>query len=221
MVFHTRRKFRKRGRTRPLGGPIRRRFRRRRPMTSGRVKRIIDAELKLNDLGVGPLDLPSGTGQVNQITNIAQGDSNTQRQGNWIKPTSWMGTITLTGNDANLDTTTQFRVGCVMWKENQNINPISIAQLMQDPVAPHQQYKVENKGQFKILWSRTGIVSNNTDNSQFQKVLRFYVRPSMKVFYDTADSLKNHLFLFAFSNVAAGSSPPSYSFDMRVRYTDS
>jgi len=84
-------------------GGIRRRFTgnrfRRKPMTTGRVMRIIDAELKVRDLGVGPIPIPSVLGSVLQISNVAQGDGNDQRTGNWIKPTSWMGTITLQGNE--------------------------------------------------------------------------------------------------------------------------
>ena len=93
------RRYRRRARrTRVMGG-IRKSFRgRRRPMTTGRVKRIIDAELKVRDLGVGPVPIPLGTGSFVHITSIGQGDLNTERAGNWIKPTSWMGTITVQGN---------------------------------------------------------------------------------------------------------------------------
>ncbi len=212
------------GKARRSGG-IQRRFRgtrRRRPMTTGRVKRIIDAELKVRDLGVGPIAIPAVTGSVIRISDIAQGDANTQRNGNWIKPTSWMGTITLTGNEAADPTLVpQFRVGCFVWKENESVNPATLTQIVQDNFAPHQQYNIENKGQFKILWSRTGILSNQDTNPQFLKVLRFYVKPPMKILYDDADPKNNHLFLFAFTDTDAADNPPTYSFDTRLRYTDS
>lgn len=201
---------------------VSRRNTRRRAMTSGRVKRIIDAELKIIDLGVGPVQIPSVTGLAVRISDIAQGDSNSERNGNWIKPSTWMGTITFQGNDAaDLGSIPQFRVGIVCWKENETLNPFTIAQIMQDTVAPHQQFNVENKGQFKILWSRTGILSNNNDNPQFLKVLRFYVKPSLKVLFDDAAPKNNQLFIFAYSDVAIGNNPPLISFDTRLRYTDS
>ncbi len=101
------------------------------PMTVGKVKRIINAELKVRDLGVGPVDLPSITGLVLHISNIAQGDLNTERNGNWIKPTTWMGTITVRGdNAANPSITPQYRVGVLCWKENDDVNTPTIAKIM-------------------------------------------------------------------------------------------
>ncbi len=200
-------------------GGIRRRVRRR-PMTSGRVKRIIDAELKFRDLDVGPVDIPSATGSVVLISNIGQGDSAIQRTGNWLKPVSWMGTITIQGNQNNVaDLTSLFRVFIVCWKENEDINALDLAKVVQDTASPHQGFNIQNKGQFKILWSRTGIVSNNTDNPQFQKMYRFYVKPSMKILFDDASLRNNHLFIIAYSDQAAD--PPSLIFSTRLRFTDS
>ncbi len=194
----------------------------RRPMTTGRVKRIIDAELKVNDLSVEGVAIPSVTGSIIQISNVAQGDSNMQRNGNWIKPITWMGTITLQGNPlADADTISLFRIGCVVWKENQNLNPVTIAQIMQETTDPHQQYNIENKGQFKILWSRTGILSNQNRNPQFLKVFRFYLRPSMKVLFDDADSKNNHLFIFAYTDIDTVDNLPDLAFSIRLRFTDS
>ncbi len=217
-------KFRNAGRRIPRRARMARRRPRRRtrkPMTAGRVKRIIDAELKVRDLGVGPIDFPNITGQIVQISSIAQGDTNLQRQGNWIKPVSWMGTITLEGGAGSSVDTQQFRIGCFVWKENQDSDPAVIDRIVQDVNAPHQQYNVESKGSFKILWSRTGILSNNVDNPQFQKVFRFYVKPTMKILFDDADSRKFHLFIFALSNVATLDSPLTVAFDTRLRFTDS
>ncbi len=196
---------------------------RRRPMTAGKVKRIIDAELKVRDLGVGPLEIPSTLGSVVHISNIGQGDANTERNGNWIKPSTWMGTITLQGNNADAGTgiVAQYRVGIVCWKENETANPLLLASIMQDTTAPHQQFNIENKGQFKILWSRTGILSQDDDNPQFLKVHRFYVKPPMKILFDDAAFKNNHLFIFAYSDIDTTANPPSYSFDTRLRYTDS
>ncbi len=53
----------------------RRRFTRRRPMTARRVRRIVDAELKVNDLGLGPIEIPSATGQMNSMSNIDLGEA--------------------------------------------------------------------------------------------------------------------------------------------------
>ncbi len=191
-------------------------------MTTGRVKRIIDAELKVRDLGVGPVAMPTVLGSFSHITSIAQGDANTQRNGNWIRPVTWMGTVTLSANATDLiNTTVQYRIGCILWKENHQINAANLAKIMQDTSAPHQQYNIENKGQFKVLWSRTGILSNDPTNPRFQGVHKFYIRPRQKVLYEGATFKNNHLFLFGYSDVATDANPPTISFDTRIRYTDS
>jgi len=210
-----------RSKARNTGFRRRRRFVRK-PMTAGRVKRIIDAELKVVDHSIGPAFIPQTTGVVFHVSNIDQGDDNNARTGNWIKPASWMGTVTVNGNEAADPTLIpRFRVGCIVWKENQTLNPIVLGQFMQNTVDPHQQYNIENKGQFKILWSRTGVLSNQDTNPNYQKILRFYVKPSMKVLYD-GDTLKNNqLFLFGFSDVDTALNPPQFTFSTRLRYTDS
>ncbi len=91
------RRYRRQRRKSNLMGGIRRSYTgaRRVPMTTGKVKRIIDAELKVRDLSVGPVAIPTLTGAFVHITAIGQGDANTERSGNWIKPTTWMGTVTV------------------------------------------------------------------------------------------------------------------------------
>ncbi len=219
--YRTRRK-----RTFATGG-IRKGFRgsrfvsRRTSMTTGKVKRIIDAEMKFRDLSVGPVDMPIVGGAIFHLSNIAQGDTNTQRNGNWIKPVSFMGTITVSGNPASGDLVSKYRVGVMYWKENQDVDPAAIAKIFQDVGDPHQQFNIQNKGQYKILWNRTGQVVNNTDNSQFVKLHRFYVRPPMKVLYDDDTFKKNHLFIFGLSDVDIANGPPQLVFSIRIRYTDS
>jgi len=205
----------------------RRRNRRRRPLkrrkavTTGQVRRIIDAELKVFDLGAGTV-LPSVVGATFHMSNIGPGDTSSQRTGNWIKPITLMGTITLQGNSAASSAVVpQYRVGVCCWKENEDVNPFAIAQIMSDTSAPHQQYSVVNKGQFKILWSRTGVLSNDVMNPQFQKVLRFYVKPPLKCLYSAGDFKNNQLFIFGYSQISDAANPPSILFDSRLRYTDS
>ena len=92
---------------------------------------------------------------------------------------------------------------------------------MQDTAAPHQQYNIQNKGQFQILWSRTGVLSNQDTNPQYQKVHRFYVKPRMKILFNNAAFKNNHLFIFAYSDIDAAANPPTLTFDTRLRFTDS
>ncbi len=209
------RKLRRRGfRAKPM--------RRTRRMTTGKVKRIIDAELKFVDVDLGPLPIPDATGVVTPITvGIVQGDAVNERNGNWIKPVTLYGTIVVNGNSAGATDTSFFRHMIVVWKENETNNPIDLGQIVQSVVFPHQGFNVQNKGQYRVLWSRTGIVSNNIDNNQFQKMYRFYVKPSMKVLYDGNAPKNNQLFFLSFSDINAGSNPPDVEFSLRLRFTDS
>lgn len=220
------RRYRRRARRTRMMGGIRKAYRAprryRRPMTSGTVKRIIDAELKFSDLDVGPVSIPQITGELTPISaQIGQGDLATQRNGNWVKPITWYGTIVVEGNAAEADTTSFYRLMCVVWLENQTNNPINLAQVVADVAEPHQGFSIVNKGQFKILWSRTGIVSNNTDNPQFQKMHKFYVKPTLKILYDGLTFKNNQLFILAFSSIPAGGNPPTIEFSSRLRFTDS
>ncbi len=193
-----------------------------RRMTTGRVIRIIDAELKVRDLGVGLVTIPASTGDITLISNVAQGDLNNQRDGNWIKPITWMGTITVIANAVDkVNSTVPYRIGCVVWMENEDLNSLNLGKIMQDNFAPHQQFNIENKGQFKVLWSRTGILSTDPTNVRFQVVHKFYLKPSKKILFDAATLKNNYLFIFGFSSVAQSNDPPSYRFDTRLRYTDS
>lgn len=211
--FRSRRRLKRRARI--AGG----RLSRRRPMTVGKVKRIIDAELKVQDSNVSRLATPSVGGFRVHLTNIDVGDSNDERTGNWIKPTALMGTVVMIGDAAQASILSRFKVYVVQWRESDDLNPATNEKIVQDSTNPHQQFNIESKGQFKILWSWNGFVLNNPDNSQFAKMKRFYVKPPRKVLYDDDVFKKEHLFIFAYSDQALN--PPLISYGIRLRYTDS
>ncbi len=216
-------KYRNAGRRVPRKARMARRKRySRKAMTPGKVKRIIDAELKVKDVAANGLNPDNLLGTIVRLSDVAVGDGNNQRTGNWIKPTSLMGTISIQGVDGIPDRSTKCRISIVQWKENQDADPIALDRIMQNVAQPHQQYNVESKGSFKILWSRTFTLVNQDENSQFLRTFRFYVKPSMKVLFDGADARKYHLFLVASSDKTALSGDvPLLDFNTRLRYTDS
>ncbi len=198
----------------------RRRTRGRRPrMTTGRVKRIIDAELKFKDEFIANLAMPSGAGIIVNLSGIDQGDSQSERIGNWIKPVTLYGTLNVQADEANAEPNQPFRIMIVQWRENQDNDPISLLSLVQNVNEPFQGYNIQSKGSFKILHTWVSTVIGNTDNSQYIKTHRFYVKPSTKILFDDTLQRKYNLFLVAFSDKALLA--PTLFGNVRLRYTDS
>ncbi len=203
-------------------------FRARSAMTPARVRRIaqkvISPELKVRDLSISLVDIPTITGNVSILTNgvaIAQGDAFNERNGNWIQPKVIHGKVYIQGTVANALETSEFRILLCQWHEDQSVNACTLVKVMDDTGDPLQGYDIQNKGQFKILWSRTGLVSNDSSNSQHQKYFKFSVKPPKKILYDAATDKNFHLFMIAYSSDAAAADPPQYRFSIRLRYTDS
>ncbi len=192
-----------------------------RHMTSGRVKRIIDAELKFHDTHLFQIFIPSTTGTIVTLSGIDVGDSPTERIGNWIKPVALHGTVSVEGNTAAAEIYQQFRIFIVQWRENQDVDVITLPKLVQNVLEPFQQYNVQSKGAFKVLWSWVGNVIAHNQNSQLVKTRHFSVRPRTKILYDDILLRKYQLFLVGFSNVASANDPPVFSINTRLRYTDS
>ncbi len=206
--------------------PRRRMTRKRRVMTSGRVKRIIGAELKFKTLSVGPLPIPPLTGDFVQITdNIAQGDQAVQRNGNWITPVNIHGSVLIRGNLALQPTepSNSYRVALFQWKEDLQFQSPDALTLMQDVVAPFGPWNIANRGSFQIVWTRKFFLSNDDDNTYFTRKLDFYVRLGrrQKVVYDAGNPKKYQYFFFIINDIEDETNPPSYFLDYTLRYTDS
>ncbi len=188
-------------------------------MTPGRVKRIIDAELKFKDVFLASLSIPSVTGLIVNLSGIDSGDGVNERIGNWIKPVTLYGTLNVQADENNAEPNQPFRVMIVQWRENQDNDPISLESLVQETAEPFQGYNVQSKGSFKILHTWVSTVIGNTDNNQYIKTHRFYVKPSTKILFDVDAQRKYNLFLVAFSDKALAT--PTLFGNVRLRYTDS
>ncbi len=212
-----RRIFRKR---RTMGGPIS--MRRRRPMTTGRVKKIIGAELKFRIENQRDNIVNTATPRVIRLTNVPQGDGNDEREGNRITPVNLHGHVTLVGDPAGGgDDTTDVRVAIFRWNEDFNVNPPDETALMQAVAELGGPYNINNRGQFKILWSRYFTLVNNEDNPSFRRTLRFYVKlSSPKVLYDAGNGKKFQLFMLILAT-SASVTHPVFTLNNTFRYTDS
>ncbi len=212
-----RRTFRKRRR---LGGGSLV-MRRHRPMTTGRVKKIIGAELKFVSTNFRDAFTAAIPVLLN-LSNMPQGDNNSQREGNRITPVNIHGHITVVGESAQTTDVTDIRLAIFRWNEDieATANPLA-EEIMQNVAELGSSYNINNRGQFKILWSRYFTVVNNPDNSAFRRTLRFYVKLSgPKVLFDVNQPKKFHYFFMALSN-SAEIADPQMILNTTFRYTDS
>jgi len=197
---------------------------RRAPMTAGRVKRLIGAELKY-DLTAADFAITPTTGNLIRFTqDIAQGDTVTTRTGNWINPQVIHGKVVVKGDPTALPGTDSFlcRIGVLQWLNDVQFDPPANNQIVQDPFAPLGPLNITGRGSFKQVWSRTFVIANDMANPQFFKTFPFYLRVGKypKCVYDGANPKKYHWYFYAISDSIVVQSP-GLSIDAIMRFTDS
>lgn len=216
--------YRRKYRARRGGMRGRKRYARRRaPMTAGRVKRLIGAELKYNTVGAGGEAISGASASVTRITQISQGATITERNGDRIRPVVIHGKWILRGNTNSAADTTNVRVGIFCWKNNTDTDAPDINRIVQDSSDPNGPFKFAGRGEFTILWSRAVVLSNNSANPKSHMMLTFYKKLGKmpQILYEGADPRKYQLFYFAFSDRAIANDPPTWENSLVFRYTDS
>ncbi len=189
------------------------------------VRSVVDAELKVRDLSLALAVVNFPLGSLTNITDgISQGDANTQRSGNWVKPVSMYGTFHIQGNPElvlDQEQSSEYRLFVYCWKEDEGVNASAISKVVDDPTDPFQGYNILNKGQFQILYTKTGIISNKEENGGNLKIHKFSIKRSKlaKVFYQADNPKNNQIFIAMMSNQNADG--PRMRFTTRIRYTDS
>jgi len=191
-----------------------------------KVMRIIKPELKFREQRVGPANMVvAGTvSPVLDITSaIAQGTSATNRVGDFIKPVTLHGSMSLTGFDGATAPVYRVRVFCICWKEQfiAATSPL-IADLYQNTADPWSPFKPSARGTFKLLWSRKFELVNEQNNPKFSRVYNYKVPLSRlpTITWDVAIPNRNHLMFFAVSTFAIAEEATIEISNM-FRYTDS
>ncbi len=185
------------------------------------IQSVVDAELKVADFAATvEVNFPLGI-NTTLTGNIGQGELNTERSGNWIKPVKLYGTFYVTGNTDNTALSTNYRLIVYCWKEDESINDASLFKVMADTSDPFQGFNIINKGQFQILYTHTDEVSNSDFNGRNSKIHKFSIPSSRmsKVLYAMDVEKKNQIFIAANSGVSLDG--PIIGFTTRLRYTDS
>jgi len=206
---------------------MRRRPRRRvtrKPMTVGRVKRIISAELKLSVESNDFIPISIANPMVVPITSlIGQGDSNQQRTGNWIQPITFHGYCTIRGINNSVEVSNGVRIMILRWKNDELNDPALLNKVVNDPGDPQSSFNFVNKGSFTILYSRVFNIVHADQNPQFVKIYRWKISlgRGQKALYDADDPKKYHIFFMAFSDALNDDNSPQLALSSTFRFTDS
>ncbi len=195
------------------------------PMTAYKVQRIVGAELKRTVIGISG-SAPGLVGEFQAITPfITQGDTATQRNGNWIQPIVMHGTVQVNALHAGTLSVVLVRFFFFRWLEDANINDAEVLdKLVNSTVDPNGQFNFENRGQFKILYTRNFSVVSKDNNPQFTKQFKYYIKLNrgQRVLYgDVGVPKKFQIYFAIFSNTATVDSIPEYTLNNVMRFTDS
>ncbi len=193
-------------------------------MTVGKVKRIISAELKVSTVGNDFIEIDITNPMVVPLTNnIAQGDTNLQRTGNWIQPVTYHGYVTVRGQNNSPQLTNGVRIMVLRWKNDESVDPALVNKVIEDPGDPFSSFKFTQKGAFTILYSRVFNIIHENQNPQFLKTYRFKLPLSrgQRTLYDGANPKKYQLFFMAFSDSLVPGQSPELSISSTLRWTDS
>lgn len=191
-------------------------------MTSSKVRRIIDAELKRFVLGV-TAEAPAVVGDNQLLTHlINQGVESNQRIGDWIKVINIHGTLQVEGRDEG-GQVVGVRAFIIRWNEDFTHHTPTLEDLVNNTVAPHGQYNFDSRKQFKVVWSKNFQVVNKDNNPQYTKLFPFYLRlgGGPKTLYDGVGPRKYQYQFFIFSDTDDAEQIPQYRLDAVTRYTDS
>ncbi len=197
--------------------------RRRKVMTTNKVRRIIGAELKHTTIGQEGT-VPSVDGAVITYTElIPQGNGVNQRGGDWIRGINIHGALKVEGGDEKSGKVVTVRCMILRWDLDATTAGPTIADIVQNPTAPGGQFNFANRGNFQILYTKVFNIVNDATNPFFQRLLKIYVRLGRlpKVLYNGAFPKKNQLYFLIFSDTADVGQVPKFRIDMSFRFTDS
>ena len=155
-------------------------------------------------------------GDITQLTNIDQGDTDETRDGSSIKITSMLGRIALT-KDSNV-TTTIVRLIIVLDKQT-NQAVYSATDLLQTGQVL-SSLNIDNGRRFKVLLDRLVTL---TDDFPL-KVIKFYKRLNLHIRYDNtgngiADLTQNSLSMFTLDNQTT-TNFVNVTYNIKLRYVD-
>ncbi len=185
-----------------------------------KIKKNLNVENKEFNIELIAATIVGGSGAIQQLTNIRQGDTTFSRDGSQCKVTSVQGRGIIQHNPLAIDTVV--RLLLVLDRQtNQAIYMTSDllldTALIESLISP---YNLDNKSRFKVLWDRTFTLSQN---SKTVTAFKFYKKLDLLLRFDgntpsIADLTQNSLSLVRISN--ENDNPPQFDLITRVRFVD-
>jgi len=166
---------------------------------------------------------PAIDGSVLNLTGLINaGVTVNQRIGDWIRMINIHGNISVKGTDGT-GQIVAVRCFIVQWHESAEQGDPLISDFVNNDTAPTGQFNFDNKGQFKILWTKLFNIVNQDNNPAYQRLIKFYVRCQSrpKTLYAGVLPKKFHYFFCIFSDTDAPGEIPTFRLDLVSRYTDS
>lgn len=181
------------------------------------VKGLINVEWKHLDTTVAA-NL-TNTPTINYLTKIAQGDGESSRDGNSVKLKSLQFRYQITGNSSAEATYARIIVGIDKLHSGTDVTAAGTSDnsllTAQTNTATRD---LANKKRFIILYDRVHSISNTSKEVLFRQ---YFKKFNMKVEFNgvnNTDMRSNHLFIVAFSDLAANY--PSWRYNTRIRFLD-
>jgi len=208
--------------------PYRRRYRRRprgtRKTLYRAVNKVVNRKLERKYLDKEDIHNPSTTGIIDSLTDTTLGTGdNANRIGDKI---SW-NSLTIRGSIVGADDWNVVRIMLVQWKEDDQSDPITFGNVLEDTTRPWKSaYNHDYGFKFSVLYDRRFRVANNTAG-QGNNLVNFMIRkkPRGRFMARTIKYVgstvygRGKLFLMMVTDSTAGSHP-SIDYYSRLSYTD-
>lgn len=181
------------------------------------LKRLVNVEIKKYDANVAAASVPS-TGTVYPLHEIAQGDTDQQRNGLSIKPLTILIKYTCLNNATAVTTNTRV----LLVKDLQQVadtNP-AVGDILDGSVAPLYQAPLNNAsvGRFKILKDFNIILDNARSNRKDGKIFAKLFGHIRYNGVNATDIQKNGYYLVLVSDQPTNA--PLFLFNERLSYAD-
>lgn len=195
-----------------------------------RVKRIISSadESKFKDTNIVDSVPIAGTGTVELLTGIAQGDGENQRDGLQVKLTSIEMKYLVTSNAIASTNDTVVRILIVRTKNNQFGALLALASVLKTDSVTSLRAASDGSDmqQIKVYMDRTFVIPRTLTDVLPQSVYGQFYKSlgGLKCSYDgtgaiTADTTQGHLYLLRLTNRAAGVQP-GWEVQIRTRFKE-